>query len=87
MTINTLPVTLHRSMPPPAAGAAGGNECIICLGEFEDGDVVKVLPRCQHSYHCECVDRWLRTRSSCPLCRNSLRVDSVVVAPSIIVTQ
>ncbi|KAL5732891.1 hypothetical protein ACOSQ2_032583 [Xanthoceras sorbifolium] len=84
--IETLPVTLHLSSMPPENkyGGGGENDCSICLGEFEDGDKVKILPRCQHSYHCECIDRWLRTRSSCPLCRNSLRVDSVV---SSIITQ
>ncbi|KAK0591808.1 hypothetical protein LWI29_008530 [Acer saccharum] len=91
-TIDTLPVTLYRSLPPNLTAATEkksggeGNECCICLGDFEDGDKVKILPGCQHSYHCECVDKWLMTRSSCPLCRNSLRIDSVV-SPIIIITQ
>ncbi|KAL1187911.1 RING-H2 finger protein ATL66 [Cardamine amara subsp. amara] len=53
-------------------------ECCICLGGFEEGEKMKVLPPCRHCYHCECVDRWLRTESSCPLCRVSIRVDSSV---------
>nr|GLL28019.1 RING-H2 finger protein ATL66 [Ipomoea trifida]GMD02097.1 RING-H2 finger protein ATL66-like [Ipomoea batatas] len=43
-----------------------------------DGDKVKSLPQCRHCFHSECVDKWLRTQSSCPLCRTSLRFDSPV---------
>ncbi|KAL7265593.1 hypothetical protein ACSBR1_003384 [Camellia fascicularis] len=51
-------------------------ECSICLGGFQDGEKVKVLPMCHHGFHSKCVDKWLRTRSSCPLCRASVvRVD------------
>jgi E3 ubiquitin-protein ligase ATL41 len=30
---------------------------------------VRELPSCGHSFHVECVDAWLRTRTTCPLCR------------------
>ncbi|MCL7041579.1 hypothetical protein MKW94_016106 [Papaver nudicaule] len=39
---------------------------------FEDEEKVKILPNCKHCYHPECVDAWLVTHSSCPLCRSSL---------------
>ncbi|XP_010552923.1 PREDICTED: RING-H2 finger protein ATL66-like [Tarenaya hassleriana] len=71
--IRSLPVVLCRREP-----AEEESECCICLGGFEDGDKVKVLPQCRHCYHCECVDRWLRSESSCPICRVSVRVDSSV---------
>lgn len=71
--INCLPLTLHKA----AATAGEEAECCICLGVFEDGEKVKILPSCRHCYHSECVDRWLRSQSSCPLCRVSLRVVNV----------
>lgn len=70
--IKRLPVVSHHS-------EASAAECCICLGVFEDGEKVKVLPRCYHCYHPECVDRWLSAQPSCPMCRNSLRVDSAVL--------
>ncbi|KAE8712025.1 mannose-1-phosphate guanylyltransferase 1-like isoform X1 [Hibiscus syriacus] len=68
--INSLPVTMFT------LEMAVQTECCICLGVFEDGEKVKVLPPCNHSYHPECVDQWLSSESSCPLCRASLRVES-----------
>ncbi|EOY17726.1 RING/U-box superfamily protein, putative [Theobroma cacao] len=78
VTINALPITMVTRGRKSAAAAAVAleSECCICLGVFEDGEKVKVLPACQHSYHSECVDRWLSAESSCPLCRASLRAES-----------
>ncbi|XP_044503732.1 RING-H2 finger protein ATL74-like [Mangifera indica] len=47
-------------------------ECPICLGEFVDGEKVRVLPICNHGFHVRCIDTWLLSHSSCPNCRHSL---------------
>ncbi|OAY70443.1 RING-H2 finger protein ATL72 [Ananas comosus] len=58
------------------AGAAEGAECAICLGEFAEGEKVRVLPTCRHGFHVRCIDTWLAAHSSCPTCRSSLlRID------------
>jgi Ring finger domain len=46
--------------------------CPICLDDFEHNDtIVRELP-CQHIFHPECVDEFLRTNSSlCPMCKKS----------------
>ncbi|XP_021732498.1 RING-H2 finger protein ATL66-like [Chenopodium quinoa] len=72
MVIKTMPILLHQRS---SVGREDEMECCICLGVFEDGDKVKVLPKCDHRFHSDCVDRWLCTQSSCPLCRLSFRVD------------
>lgn len=48
------------------------NTCAICLDDFEHNDtIVRELP-CQHIFHPECVDDFLRTNSSlCPMCKKS----------------
>ncbi|KAL8504880.1 hypothetical protein ACS0TY_016172 [Phlomoides rotata] len=61
-TINALPDFSYGTKQ-----SAG--ECAICLSIFQEGDRVKVLPLCNHRFHSECVGKWLRTRSSCPMCR------------------
>ncbi|XP_018806371.2 RING-H2 finger protein ATL66 [Juglans regia] len=73
-TIKSLPIIPLRSLEDQKSMVQA--ECCICLGVFEDGEKVKVLPPCRHCYHSECVDRWLSGHSSCPLCRASLGVDA-----------
>lgn len=43
--------------------------CAVCLSEFNEGDEVRVLPDCMHTFHVSCVDKWLRSHRNCPLCR------------------
>jgi len=47
-------------------------ECAVCLVEFEDSDTVRMLPLCQHVFHQHCVDQWLASRLTCPICRQKL---------------
>ncbi|GJM93088.1 hypothetical protein PR202_ga09614 [Eleusine coracana subsp. coracana] len=48
---------------------ADAAECSICLGGVEEGDTVRLLPACGHVFHVPCVDTWLTSSSSCPVCR------------------
>nr|XP_043625832.1 RING-H2 finger protein ATL52-like [Erigeron canadensis] len=43
--------------------------CVICLGEFEENDEVRIMPECAHVFHVACIDMWLFSRGNCPLCR------------------
>jgi hypothetical protein len=44
-------------------------DCAVCIAEVGPGEAARVLPRCGHAFHVECVDMWLRSHSTCPLCR------------------
>lgn len=69
--LRRIPVSVYQAgLGIPAATAA--TECPICLGEFEDGEKVRVLPQCHHGFHVGCIDTWLISHSSCPTCRQSL---------------
>ncbi|KAI4330189.1 hypothetical protein MLD38_028492 [Melastoma candidum] len=50
-------------------GLIDGTECTICLGEFEEGEDLRLLPKCSHAFHVHCIDTWLRAHRNCPLCR------------------
>jgi len=48
--------------------------CSICSDAYNEGDVLRVLP-CpsnSHHFHRNCIDRWLRINSSCPICRHRI---------------
>ncbi|KAE9448667.1 hypothetical protein C3L33_19422, partial [Rhododendron williamsianum] len=58
-------------------GLRGGLECAVCLSKFEDIEVLRLLPKCKHAFHINCVDRWLENHSSCPLCRQRISVEDL----------
>lgn len=43
--------------------------CSICLADYNEKDMLRVLPGCRHLFHVNCVDTWLRLHPTCPLCR------------------
>ncbi|KAF3335257.1 RING-H2 finger protein ATL65-like protein [Carex littledalei] len=52
--------------------ACTNRDCAVCLLEFEDNDYIRTLPYCSHAFHVECIDVWLRSHATCPLCRASV---------------
>lgn len=47
-----------------------GLECAVCLCEVSEGEKTRLLPKCNHGFHVECIDMWFQSHSTCPLCRN-----------------
>lgn len=47
--------------------------CSICLMDYKDTDVLRMLPACGHFFHVRCVDPWLRINLTCPVCRRTLQ--------------
>ena len=60
---------LLNSIPPLIydASMSFDSTCVICITDFEVGDQLRVLT-CQHAFHVDCFDEWLRWRQVCPLC-------------------
>ncbi|XP_019151659.1 PREDICTED: probable E3 ubiquitin-protein ligase RHA4A [Ipomoea nil] len=54
--------------------------CCICLGEFEEKEELHQLPPCTHIFHTQCITHWLRSNSTCPMCRSPVVV--VTTAPN-----
>uniref|UniRef100_A0A7N0R9H7 RING-type E3 ubiquitin transferase n=1 Tax=Kalanchoe fedtschenkoi TaxID=63787 RepID=A0A7N0R9H7_KALFE len=43
--------------------------CSICLCEYKPNDVLRTIPDCNHYFHSDCVDEWLKLNATCPVCR------------------
>ncbi|XP_047951655.1 E3 ubiquitin-protein ligase ATL42-like [Salvia hispanica] len=62
-------------------GSRAGLECAVCLAKFDDADVLRLLPKCNHAFHIACIDQWLEKNSTCPLCRRHVTADDLQNPP------
>ncbi|KAJ0984932.1 hypothetical protein J5N97_003288 [Dioscorea zingiberensis] len=82
--IDTLPIFLYKAI----IGLKDPFDCAVCLCEFEGDDKLRLLPKCSHAFHLECIDTWLLSHSTCPLCRRSLLPDlSPSCSPMVLVLE
>lgn len=67
---------LLESLPLFSFGSVTGNltgvDCAVCLSKFEPDDQLRLLPLCCHAFHSSCIDAWLVTNQTCPLCRSTV---------------
>ncbi len=43
--------------------------CTICQMNLAMGERIRAIQKCQHLYHADCLEPWLRTHATCPVCR------------------
>lgn len=61
--LRSLPVIIFES-------EKNGLECAVCLCELSKGEKARMLPKCNHGFHVDCIDMWFQSHSTCPLCRD-----------------
>ncbi|XP_010236348.1 RING-H2 finger protein ATL80 [Brachypodium distachyon] len=64
-----LPKAAIEALP---SGGGGAEPCSVCLEDLEAGEMVRQLPKCKHLFHVECIDMWLHSHRTCPVCRCDL---------------
>ncbi|GAB2224249.1 hypothetical protein Droror1_Dr00005001 [Drosera rotundifolia] len=74
LIIESFPAFLYSEVKTHRLGKTVDLECAICLNEFEDHERLRLLPFCSHVFHSDCVDPWLATRVTCPVCRANLEL-------------
>ncbi|GKU94459.1 hypothetical protein SLEP1_g7954 [Rubroshorea leprosula] len=61
-------------------------ECSVCLGTIIEDAVVRILPNCKHMFHVECIDMWLGSHTTCPVCRTTaepqVQLENTIVQPT-----
>ena len=59
------------------------SECPICLTNIPD-DNTKKITQCNHTFHNECLTRWLHDNNSCPLCRThfNFKINEAIPTPT-----
>ncbi|KAI3792622.1 hypothetical protein L2E82_06507 [Cichorium intybus] len=45
--------------------------CAICLSDYKHKELLRTIPECNHYFHVECIDEWLKLNMACPMCRNT----------------
>ncbi|XP_022772285.1 RING-H2 finger protein ATL11-like [Durio zibethinus] len=69
--IESFPTFLYSTVKGLKIGQ-GTLECAVCLNEFEDDETLRLIPKCSHVFHPDCIDAWLSCHSTCPVCRANL---------------
>ncbi|CAO2828801.1 unnamed protein product [Amaranthus hypochondriacus] len=73
--IDALPVFQYKEI----VGLKEPFDCAVCLCEFSEQDKLRLLPLCSHAFHIECIDTWLLSNSTCPLCRGALYTPGIPI--------
>ncbi|KAG1342309.1 E3 ubiquitin-protein ligase ATL31 [Cocos nucifera] len=72
--LETFPTLVYSEVKELKIGK-GTLECAVCLSEFEDDETLRLLPKCSHVFHPDCIDAWLASHVTCPVCRTNLVPD------------
>ncbi|PWA47012.1 RING/U-box superfamily protein [Artemisia annua] len=78
--LKTLPVVEFD----PKEFKDGVLECSVCITEVEQGEKTRILPKCNHAFHAECIDMWFHSHSTCPICRNPVSEQTEVSVESLL---
>ncbi|KAK1423693.1 hypothetical protein QVD17_19001 [Tagetes erecta] len=72
--IGTFPTFVYSTVKSHKIGK-GSLECAVCLNEYEDEETLRLIPKCDHVFHPECIDAWFENHVTCPVCRANLVPD------------
>jgi E3 ubiquitin-protein ligase ATL6/9/15/31/42/55 len=70
--VEAFPTMKYAEAKALRVGKGGALECAVCLSEFEDEERLRLLPKCSHAFHPECIGEWLASHVTCPVCRCNL---------------
>ncbi|GMI73897.1 TOXICOS EN LEVADURA 4 [Hibiscus trionum] len=72
LLLDSLPLFTFSSITRRSNNDSITGDCAVCLSKFEPEDQLRLLPLCCHAFHAQCIDTWLSSNQTCPLCRSPL---------------
>lgn len=69
-TLSSYPQFTYSQLKPHKSDSTT-SACSICLADYNDDDLLRLLPDCDHFFHLKCIDPWLILHPTCPVCRYS----------------
>ncbi|EOA23262.1 hypothetical protein CARUB_v10017624mg [Capsella rubella] len=82
--LDSLPIFKFSSVTRRSTSSNSG-DCAVCLSKFEPEDQLRLLPLCCHAFHADCIDIWLVSNQTCPLCRSPLFASESDLMKSLVV--
>ena len=55
----------------------GKKQCTICLEDFIPFIKVVALPCCLHFFHPSCIEKWIKKKKFCPICKFELTKENI----------
>jgi hypothetical protein len=56
-----------------ATGRDENEACAVCQENYTEGQAVRTINHCSHSFHRNCIDPWFERNVHCPVCRYDIR--------------
>lgn len=72
---------LQRSTEDIPSAVSLDTECFICKNAITDNDS-KILTVCRHEFHKICINNWVKTSSTCPICSAKITKASITSSSS-----
>ncbi|XP_034645988.1 leukemia NUP98 fusion partner 1 isoform X4 [Trachemys scripta elegans] len=58
---------LHFKIKRSVSLDEDSDPCVICHDDLDTGSIIEL--HCMHSFHKECIEKWLLKKPTCPTCR------------------
>ena len=76
VTVHPTADQIHHHTTLTTAPRTMDDNCAICQDPIEQGQHMRILNYCTHSFHNTCIDTWFTTHVTCPTCRHDIRNSS-----------